>query len=93
MAFAGVRHITIAPALLEELAGTEVDAEDVPGKYPSLFDDKEELEREVPPRMRFLEDEEGFRMAVLRRDGGEGARKLVQVCVFVVLCFGIIVEG
>lgn len=78
MLLAGVDHITIAPALLRELADTDVDVGT--GSFPSLFDRVEENPEMVPRKVSYLENEEGFRMAMTRDKDGVNEGKLVQVC-------------
>lgn len=73
MALAGVDHITIAPALLQELATTPASAL----ATKSLFDGEAEA---VPIATRvFGIDEAGYRIAFTRSANGEGERKLTQV--------------
>lgn len=72
MALAGVDHITIAPALLQELATTPASAL----ATKSLFDGEAEA---VPIATRvFGIDEAGYRIAFTRSANGEGERKLTQ---------------
>lgn len=77
MLLAGVNHITIAPALLRELASTEI--EDSTANLPSLFDEVEISPEQIPSRLSFVEDEEAFRMAVTRDKQGVNEGKLTQV--------------
>lgn len=78
MLLAGVDDITIAPAILRELADTQVDAEE--HDFPSLFDRVEANPEMIPQKLSYLENEEGFRMAMTRDKGGMNEVKLVQVC-------------
>ncbi|EDO02834.1 hypothetical protein SS1G_05311 [Sclerotinia sclerotiorum 1980 UF-70] len=73
MMLAGVDHITIAPALLRELAATSVEGYTV----KSLFDEveKEELKYEL---REYAELESEWRIAFTRSGKGEGERKLSQ---------------
>lgn len=75
MALAGARYLTIAPALLQGLAETSCD--DVEAEYPSLF--TKEAEAAEVPDMRFVDDEERYRMAFTRNTGGANENKLTQV--------------
>ncbi|RDW92355.1 hypothetical protein BP5796_01749 [Coleophoma crateriformis] len=73
MALAGVHHITIAPALLRELAATPASA----NTTTSLFDSTTTT-FEPAGLMSFKDDEAGFRIAFTRSGKGEGERKLSQ---------------
>ncbi|OCK86097.1 transaldolase [Lepidopterella palustris CBS 459.81] len=75
MALAGANHITIAPALLDELAQTAVDERTVEN-YPSLFDNEASLA--VPDELKLAADETAFRMAFTRRNNGKEEMKLIQ---------------
>jgi hypothetical protein len=79
MVLAGVNHITIAPALLQQLAATPASQAPI-----SLFDSPAPYE--APPLRTFGKDEAAFRIAVTLRSNGEGERKLSQVST---LIFGI----
>ncbi|QSZ36571.1 hypothetical protein DSL72_006451 [Monilinia vaccinii-corymbosi] len=72
MMLAGVDHITIAPALLRELAATPVEGYAV----KSIFDKSFEGET-VPSSMNFA-SESDWRIAFTRSGKGEGERKLSQ---------------
>jgi transaldolase len=73
MALAGVDHITIAPALLQELSTTPATSLTI----SSLFDGAAPS-FDPQPRM-FGKDEAGYRIAFTRSENGEGERKLTQV--------------
>ncbi|ESZ96602.1 transaldolase [Sclerotinia borealis F-4128] len=73
MMLAGVDHITIAPALLRELAATSIQGYEV----KSLFDGDLEVEN-VPLLMEFANYESGWRLDFTRSGKGEGERKLSQ---------------
>ena len=77
MLLAGVDHITIAPALLRELASTEVNGSTV--GLPSLIDKVETSADLFPPRLSYVDDEPAFRMAMTRDKNGTNEAKLVQV--------------
>ena len=77
LALAGVKHITISPPLLQQLAKSEMPA-DVETKYPSIFQQAQENEIAVPHQRNFMEDEAGWRIAVTLQDSGEQERKLTQ---------------
>jgi len=72
MALAGVNHITIAPALLQQLTTAPASS-----AIPSLFD---QISPTVQPEalLEFSGREAAFRIAFTRRDNGEGERKLSQ---------------
>ncbi|CAD6444456.1 93cd2f4a-2b76-4ac1-8af5-373134889430 [Sclerotinia trifoliorum] len=73
MMLAGVDHITIAPALLRELAATSVEGYTV----GSLFDEVEK--EEIKYKLReYAEFESEWRIAFTRSGKGEGERKLSQ---------------
>ena len=74
MALAGVHHITIAPALLRELAETLATSL----KTVSPFDHTHAT-FEPQPLLSFRNDEAGYRIAFTRSGNGEGERKLGQV--------------
>lgn len=74
MELAGVHHITIAPALLEQLAKTSASSLNL----VSLFD-QTPTTFEACARQSFINDEPGFRIAFTRSGNGEGERKLSQV--------------
>ncbi|MCJ1451354.1 hypothetical protein MMC28_001690 [Mycoblastus sanguinarius] len=76
MLLAGVDHITIAPALLRELASTEVNGSTV--GLPSLIDKVETSADLFPPRLSYVDDEPAFRMAMTRDKNGTNEAKLVQ---------------
>lgn len=75
MALAGVNHITISPGLLKELSEKPAAGNET----VSLFDEatigckKQEL-------LSFAGDEKAFRIAFTLSGGGDGERKLGQVC-------------
>ncbi|TVY69024.1 Transaldolase [Lachnellula suecica] len=71
MELAGVHHITIAPWLLQELAETPVEGNQV----ASLFDGSP---LEVRKLLNFGSDEKGYRLAFTLSAAGEGERKLGQ---------------
>lgn len=75
MMLAGVDHITIAPALLRELAATPVKNHVVQSLFDKCFH-----EGDVPRLMEFADYESVWRMAFTRSGKGEGERKLSQVC-------------
>jgi transaldolase len=77
MELAGVHHITIAPALLEQLAATPASSIST----ASLFD-QTPATFELYPQRSFVNDEPGFRIAFTRSGNGEGERKLSQVSGF-----------
>lgn len=79
MQLAGVHHITVAPALLRELAATPASGADTPAaKAHSLFDDASSLAHApVPPKLSYVNDEAGWRMAVTRAGKGREEGKLV----------------
>lgn len=75
MELAGVHHITIAPALLEQLETTPASSLTTASLFdqtPATFD--------TYARSSFVDDEPGFRMAFTRSGNGEGEGKLSQVC-------------
>lgn len=73
MLLAGVDHITIAPALLQQLA--QAPASSVP---LSLFD-TDPITLKPQSLLRFGDAEAAFRIQFTRSDNGEGERKLSQV--------------
>lgn len=73
MELAGVHHITIAPALLQQLA--LAPASSLTTK--SLFD-QTGTAMEVWKGKPFIDDEPGYRIAFTRSGNGEGERKLSQ---------------
>lgn len=73
MALAGVSHLTIAPALLQALADSDVGS----NTTASLFDGIPAT-YEPHPQLFLADDEAAFRIAFVRRDNGEGERKLGQ---------------
>lgn len=75
MELAGVHHMTIAPALLEQLANTPASTLET----ASLFDQTPATFEPYTGRS-FLNDEAAYRMAFTRSGSGEGERKLSQVC-------------
>ena len=77
MQLAGVRHITIAPALLRQLS--ESPAHSL--KTTSLFDDINDVALALEPYPLLLlgDKEPGYRIAFTRSGNGEGERKLSQV--------------
>jgi len=75
MRLAGASHITIAPALLRELASTEYVKRDP--RWASDFD-KEEKDEDFYT-VGSVNEEAVFRMALTRRDGGKQEAKLVSV--------------
>ena len=75
MELAGVHHMTIAPALLEQLANTPAST----STTASLFDQGPATFETYAGRS-FVNDEAGYRMAFTRSGNGEGERKLSQVC-------------
>lgn len=77
MLLAGVDHITIAPDLLRELASTEIEGSTT--DWPSLFDEVKTSSAQIPPPLAFVENEEGFRMALTRDKQGINEGKLTQV--------------
>lgn len=74
MALAGVHHITIAPALLRELAAAPASS----NATTSLFDNTPAT-YEPHPLLAFKDDEAAYRLAFTRSSNGEGERKLSQV--------------
>jgi len=78
MRLAGASHITIAPALLRELAGTDYVKRDT--RWSSDFD-KEERDEDFYTVGGSIIEEAAFRMALSRRDGGKQEVKLVSVSV------------
>lgn len=80
MILAGVNHITIAPALLRELAATPVEGYAV----QSIFDKSSEEEK-VPSLINFA-SESDWRIAFTRSGKGEGERKLSQVSLHLQQC-------
>jgi transaldolase len=75
MELAGVHHMTIAPALLEQLADTPASTHTT----ASLFD-QTPANFEPYAGKGFVDNEAGYRMAFTRSGNGEGERKLSQVC-------------
>ncbi|KAF7889655.1 uncharacterized protein EAF02_002070 [Botrytis sinoallii] len=73
MTLAGVDHITIAPALLRDLAATAVEGYAV----KSLFDGNER-EKSQPTALEFDNDESLWRISFTRSGKGEAERKLSQ---------------
>ena len=78
ISLAGVDHITIAPKLLRELASTEVASSQV-SSSPFLVDETKLKADEIPPKLSFAENEDGFRMAMTRDAKGANEGKLIQV--------------
>jgi len=74
MELAGVDHITISPAFLQDLS--EIPASSLTTK--SLFDEKPTSCKSYP-QMTFETDEAGFQKAFKERERGEGVRKLTEV--------------
>ncbi|PYI28010.1 transaldolase [Aspergillus indologenus CBS 114.80] len=74
LSLAGVHHITIAPALLQQLAALPASAA---AAVPNLFDAGPPLVDSEQP-VAFREDEEGFRLALSREGRGEGEGRLGQ---------------
>lgn len=73
-ALAGVAHLTIAPRLLTQLAQPYV------GNAQSLFDVAPTLP--IPAKeASFLRDQGEYQIAFTRDQGGEGQRKLTEVCI------------
>jgi transaldolase len=81
MALAGVHHITIAPGLLVQLAEAEASANGTTSLFDAVPEEKDLF-------VSFKDDEKAFRIAFTRSVGGEGERKLSQVC----LCLRIWLE-
>lgn len=79
MQLAGVHHITVAPALLRELAATKPGDDTPAAKAHSLFDDASAAHAPVPPKLSYLHDESGYRMAVMRAGKGREEGKLNYV--------------
>ena len=75
MALAGVHHITIAPGLLRELS--EKPAAE--NQTVSLFDEAPKGFK-MQELLNFAGNEKAFRIAFTLSGGGEGERKLGQVC-------------
>ncbi|TGO17565.1 hypothetical protein BTUL_0016g00280 [Botrytis tulipae] len=73
MTLAGVDHITIAPALLRDLAATAVEGY----KVKSLFDGNEQ-KKSQPTALEFDNDESLWRISFTRSGKGEAERKLSQ---------------
>lgn len=73
MRLAGADHITISPPLLRKLASTTY----VDTKYLSLFDTGKANQVD-DVEFGDVENEERFRMAFTRRDGGKQEKKLVE---------------
>lgn len=89
MSLSGVKHITIAPALLRELHSSCVPTHQSDGtSIQSLFNDEEYLRKvaeSIPEKpFRFIEDEEGFRISFTRRD--DGKQEIKQVKAINVFC-------
>lgn len=76
MRLAGAQHITIAPALLRELAATPVAADSPAAKAHSLYDDPSLAHAPVPPKLSYLGDEAGWRIAFTRANKGREEGKL-----------------
>lgn len=76
MRLAGAQHITIAPALLRELAATQAGSDAEAAKAHSLYDDPSLAHAPVPPKLSFLEDEAGYRIAFTRANKGREEEKL-----------------
>lgn len=79
MRLAGAQHITIAPALLRELAATQAGSDAEAAKAHSLYDDPSLAHAPVPPELSFLEDEAGYRIAFTRANKGREEEKLTYV--------------
>ncbi|KAF4533797.1 putative transaldolase protein [Lasiodiplodia theobromae] len=77
MQLAGVHHITVAPALLRELAATKTGDDTPAAKAHSLFDDASAAHAPVPPKLSYAGDEAGWRMALTRAGKGREEGKLV----------------
>ncbi|OJD29317.1 transaldolase [Diplodia corticola] len=76
MKLAGVQHITIAPALLRELAATQAGATSPAAQAHSLFDDPSLAHAPVPPKLSYLNDEAGYRAAITQANKGKEEEKL-----------------
>lgn len=87
MQLAGVHHITIAPALLRELAATPASATTPAAQAHSLYDDRSLAHAPVPPKLSYAADEAGYRIAVTRAGKGREEGKLVYVSFFFLLSF------
>ncbi|PYI13339.1 hypothetical protein BO99DRAFT_438353 [Aspergillus violaceofuscus CBS 115571] len=74
LSLAGVHHITIAPALLQQLAAMPASAA---AAVPNLFDTGPPLIDSERP-VAFRDDEEGFRLAWSQEGRGEGEGRLGQ---------------
>jgi transaldolase len=75
MALAGVHYITIAPGLLKELSEKPAAGNET----VSLFDEAPKGLK-TQELLSFAGDEKAFRIAFTLSGGGEGERKLGQVC-------------
>lgn len=73
MCLAGVKHMTIAPAVLRALDSTSV-SEAADKQHQSLFADPEYVAKvggELPDQpLKLIDDEERFRIMFTRRDNG-----------------------
>lgn len=76
MLLSGVKHMSIAPKVLKELAETSYTSEET--KEASLFVGPAKQYTKSPPHLHFENAEAKYRMAVTRSDGGENERKLTQ---------------
>jgi len=80
MSLSGVKHITIAPALLQALNTTTAASSG--SDIRSLFRDNEyvqEIAETIPASpLNLIDDEERFRMMFTRRDGGRQEIKQVK---------------
>lgn len=74
---AGIRHMTIAESLLEQLSSTTLDSIKTP--LSTLFDDPKTLIEIPHARMQLANDEPAFRLAFSQNNNGEAAAKLAQV--------------
>jgi transaldolase len=75
MALLGVHHITIAPGLLKELAEKPAAENQTKSLFNIALDEIKGFEQ-----VRFVENEKAFRISFTLSLGGEGERKLGQVC-------------
>ncbi len=77
MQLAGVAALTIPPNLLHSLSG----AEELETKLAecSIFNAKANVQEQKMERMSFMDDEDKFREAFSKRDGGKGELKTKQV--------------
>ncbi|KAL9125935.1 MAG: hypothetical protein Q9217_004930 [Psora testacea] len=77
MRLAGSSSMTIAPALLRELSGTNEAEAEVASR--SLFKKGAKAQEQVTERVSFIDDEIKYREAFVKSDSGKGEGKTAQV--------------